>query len=56
MLIDPHDRPPRWFQYDIPDNTSLLVVVTIIAVAILASIIVSRREKEARARNGGRDA
>ena len=21
MLIDPHDLPPRWFQYDIPDFT-----------------------------------
>jgi tellurite resistance protein TerC len=51
MLIDPHERqPPRWFQYDIPDSSSLAVVVSIIAAAILASIIVSRREQEARAR------
>jgi TerC family integral membrane protein len=46
MLIDPHDHPRRWFQLDIPDTTSLLIVVTIIAISILASIIASRREKE----------
>ncbi len=50
MLIDPHDRPPRWFQYDIPDSTSLLVVVTIITIAILASLIAARRERERLAR------
>jgi tellurite resistance protein TerC len=47
MLIDPHDRPPRWFQYDIPDMSSLAVVVSIIAAAILASLIAGRREREA---------
>ncbi len=44
MLIDPHDRPPRWFQYDMPDLTALLVVMVIIAVAILASMMAARRE------------
>lgn len=44
MLIDPHDQPPRWFQYDIPDGTALLVVVIIIAISILASMVVARRE------------
>lgn len=47
MLIDPHDHPPRWFQYDIPDSSSLATVVAIIAMAILASIIAARREQEA---------
>jgi tellurite resistance protein TerC len=46
MLIDPHDRPPRWFQYDIPDSSSLAVVVSIIAAAILVSLIVTRRDRE----------
>ncbi|MDB6067440.1 MAG: Integral rane protein TerC [Pedosphaera sp.] len=45
MLIDPHDNPPRWFQYDIPDSASLLTVVTIIAIAVLASLVSARREK-----------
>jgi len=46
MLIDPHDRRPRWFQYDIPDSSSLAVVVSIIAAAILASLIAARRERD----------
>lgn len=44
MLIDPHEHKPRWFQYDIPDDTSLLVVVMIIAIAIFASMLSKRRE------------
>jgi tellurite resistance protein TerC len=44
MLIDPHDSPPRWFQYDMPDDLALGVVVGIIVVSILASVIASRRE------------
>jgi tellurite resistance protein TerC len=52
MLIDPHDHPPRWFQYDIPDSSSLATVMAIIAVAILASIIAERRELEARGKGG----
>lgn len=49
MLIDPHDEPPRWFQYDIPDLAALLVVLGIIGVAILASLVAARREKQSRA-------
>jgi tellurite resistance protein TerC len=46
MLIDPHDRPkPLWFQYDIPDSSSLVAVVGIIVAAILVSIVVARCEK-----------
>jgi tellurite resistance protein TerC len=47
MLIDPHDSPPRWFQYDIPDGLALASVVGIVAVSILASIIAARREAAA---------
>jgi tellurite resistance protein TerC len=47
MLIDPHDAPPRWFQYDIPDTLALASVVGIITVSILASIIATRREAAA---------
>jgi tellurite resistance protein TerC len=47
MLIDPHDHPPRWFQYDIPDGASLAVVAGIIATAILVSMITARRERTA---------
>jgi tellurite resistance protein TerC len=44
MLIDPHDSPPRWFQYDIPDMAALASVMGIIAISILASIIAARRD------------
>jgi tellurite resistance protein TerC len=51
MLIDPHENPsPKWFQYDMPDLGSLLVVVMIIAVSILASMIATRLEQ----RRGGK--
>src|SRR5207237_1579770 len=30
MLIDPHDRTPRWFQYDIPTSVSLLIIPVIL--------------------------
>jgi tellurite resistance protein TerC len=43
MLIDPHNNPtPKWFQYDIPDLGSLLVVVLIIALSILISMIATK--------------
>jgi tellurite resistance protein TerC len=45
MLIDPHDHPPRWFQYDIPDMVSLLVVVGIIGTSILISIVAAKMEQ-----------
>ncbi|HVV02462.1 MAG TPA: hypothetical protein VHH88_13925, partial [Verrucomicrobiae bacterium] len=45
MLIDPHDLPPRWFQYDIETSDSLIAVGAIILVAILASVIAARRER-----------
>jgi tellurite resistance protein TerC len=51
MLIDPHDRPPLWFQYDIPDGAALVVVGGIIALAILVSIIAARGEAARGARS-----
>jgi tellurite resistance protein TerC len=45
MLIDPHGHKPQWYQFDIPDTTSLLIVVTIIAVSILISLIAARLGK-----------
>jgi tellurite resistance protein TerC len=46
MLIDPHDRPPKWFQYDIPDGIALATVLGIIAIAILLSLWAARREAQ----------
>jgi tellurite resistance protein TerC len=46
MLIDPHDRePPRWFQADIPNGVSLLVVGGIVFLAITLSGFAAWREK-----------
>ena len=50
MLIDPHDKPPHWFQYDIPDLGALAAVVVIIAISIFASLISARREERHRAK------
>ena len=46
MLIDPHDNPPRWFQYDISTPASLLVVAGILAVSIICSVVPERRERK----------
>jgi tellurite resistance protein TerC len=45
MLIDPHDLPPKWFQWDVPTSTSLIVVAAIILVSILVSVVAAKREK-----------
>lgn len=47
MLIDPHDHPPRWFQWDMPDPLALACVVAIIAISIVASMIATARERRA---------
>ena len=47
MLIDPHDKPARWFQYDISTSLSLLVVAGILLIAVVLSITASQREKKA---------
>lgn len=46
MLIDPHDRPPKWFQSDIPTGTALLVVAGILLISIVLSVLVTRRDKD----------
>lgn len=46
MLIDPHDDPPKWYQYDISTSASLLIVGAIILVSILASVLATKREKK----------
>ncbi len=34
MLIDPHDKPARWFQYDISTSLSLIVVAGILMIGL----------------------
>ena len=46
MLLDPHGRPPRWFQVEIPTSVSLLVVAAILLVSIALSVTAARREKK----------
>lgn len=45
MLLDPHDRPPRWFQIEFPTTVSLLVVAAILLISIALSVTAARREK-----------
>ena len=49
MLLDPHDRPPRWFQVDIPTSVSLLVVAGILLVSIVLSVTAAGRDQPGRA-------
>jgi tellurite resistance protein TerC len=46
MLLDPHDRPPQWFQIEIPTGVSLLVVAAILSVAIALSVTAARRKRD----------
>jgi tellurite resistance protein TerC len=46
MLIDPHDKPPHWFQTDIPISVSLIVVAGIILISIALSVAAAWREKK----------
>ena len=46
MVIDPGERDPKWFQYDISTADSLMVVGGIIAVSIVVSLISAWREKK----------
>jgi tellurite resistance protein TerC len=48
MLVDPHDRPPLWFQFEIPIAISLGLVAAIILTSILCSVIAAQREKRRR--------
>ncbi len=53
MLIDPHDRPPKWFQYDVPISTSLLVVAGILLISIALSLVATWRERRRGENTGG---
>jgi tellurite resistance protein TerC len=48
MLLDPHEREPMWFQFEIPISTSLLIVAGIILASIGASVIARHRETKPR--------
>ncbi len=45
MLLDPHDREPKWFQVDIPIYVSLLAVGGIILSSIVLSLIAAWRDR-----------
>lgn len=44
MVMDPHDHPPAWYQFDIPDGIALAVVVCIIGLSIAASLVSARKQ------------
>lgn len=46
MLLEPHEPPGRWFQFEIPTSVSLLVVAAIILTSILLSVTAARRERQ----------
>jgi len=46
MLLDPHDRAPRWFQLKIPTTASLLVITLIVATAIGFSLRAAEHEQK----------
>ena len=54
MLLDPHNRPPRWIQVDVPISVSLLVVASILLISIVLSVFVARHEKRRAAKPGPR--
>jgi tellurite resistance protein TerC len=47
MLIDPHDNPPKWFQWDMSTSLSLVVVAAILLLSVMLSITATWREKRA---------
>ncbi len=49
MLLEPHGSEPRWFQYDIPNGLSLLIIAAILGLAMLVSVAAARRETVRRA-------
>jgi tellurite resistance protein TerC len=40
MLLDPHDHEPRWYQWEISTEISLLVILLILSVSITLSVLV----------------
>jgi tellurite resistance protein TerC len=47
MLLEPHGPSSLWFQFSINTGISLLVVGVILAVAIVLSVLVARRDQKA---------
>lgn len=45
MLLDPHGKPEKWFQVEIPSSVSLLVVGAILVTSIALSITATQHEK-----------
>lgn len=45
MLLDPHDRPPLWFQHEISTAHSLMIIAAILLAAMALSVIAGRPEK-----------
>jgi TerC family integral membrane protein len=45
MLLDPHDREPKWFQITLPTSVSLMVVAAILLISIALSVTATHREK-----------
>ena len=45
MLLDPHDRPPRWIQVEIPISFSLLLVAAVLIISIILSVLAARYER-----------
>ncbi|MGA3267430.1 MAG: TerC/Alx family metal homeostasis membrane protein [Verrucomicrobiota bacterium] len=46
MLLDPHDRPPQWFQVQIPTSVSLMMVAAILAISVALSLTADQRDKK----------
>ncbi|SPE59387.1 conserved membrane hypothetical protein [Verrucomicrobia bacterium] len=46
MLLDPHGRPARWFQVEIPISISLLVVGGILLISIVLSLAAPKRDEQ----------
>lgn len=44
MLIEPHGSEAHWFQYDIPNGMSLLIIGLILGLAMVVSVAAARRE------------
>ncbi len=44
MLLDPHEVMPKWYQLELPNSISLLIVGGIISLSILASLFAAWRQ------------
>ena len=45
MLLDPHGREPKWFQFEISTVVSLLVVILILSTSITVSVLTRPERK-----------